>query len=292
MLNVDAFARVGHCLTLSHPLLVLSPSHPLAGLQLLSLSDHDSHRLQFQSASACTALTASSKLCSLLLGVQAPQGALQHCFTQGRQLPYLISLLADSPHRFNRDDLQSIAVCCPSLRSLYLWHRDALPPAAAAREGGCDPSPLLQLHHLTYLTLQYVDDVAAGQLARLTQLQELKLLHPTDISDVGLLRLTSLTALKYLSVYQSSPGAALMGPGGHRLMSLESKVRSEGRGQGGGRGRGGWGGREGEGEGRWTWRGRKGGREKWKRRWREGRDLKLSCVKTAEAFKTHAGMWP
>lgn len=256
---------------MSHTLLVLP--HSFVGVQLQSPNDQDGQPLQLEPASACTALTASSKLCNLDLAVHAPRNVLQHCFVQGQQLPCLTSLIADGFCSFNRDDLQSVAVCCPSLRSLNLQPPLSWTPAAAEAKGNCDLSPLLQLHHLTQLTLWNVDDAAAGQLARLTELRCLQVLRPSDVTDVGLLRLTALTALEYLSVYQSSPGAALMGPGGFRLNCVLSQVWREGQGgkeagseamEGGRehRGRGG--------EGRGDRRGKRPGSREWRRRGREG----------------------
>jgi hypothetical protein len=200
--------------------LILSVIGQLTNLQVLEveswrredIQEHFALGLQFDpvvlrdaAPSAFSALTASSRLERLHLdGEQyssVHRGAVSNMFPAGRQLQHLTALLL-SPERLQfqprshvltADDLQSIASCCPSLRTLHI--EGLLEPGASA-------SALLQLTECRSLSVggRAFNNPAAGVVAQMTQLTSLTWWCSQGFDSVGSSQLTALTNLQRLVV--------------------------------------------------------------------------------------------
>jgi hypothetical protein len=195
---------------------ILGALGQLTVLTRLSLSFQEAWESQqgIPSADALKALTASTGLCCLQLGMHAPIGH-QECvlFTPGKMLPCLRSLDLQYSQsrvklvRVSEQQLQQLCSCCPALESLGF----VLDPEAS-------PAACLPLQQLTALTCLQVFGLAeapaaaaaVGVAAQLTGLGQLTLTQLGKSWDSGrerqpgqslsLLQLTALTALRQLKL--------------------------------------------------------------------------------------------
>lgn len=170
-------------------------------------------------AAAYAALTGNSKL--EVLKLQGfPFGPVAdvwpQLFQQGRTFPCLLELaLTLLPESI--ENVRQLVNCCPMLQQLSLSHKkQTLQPQQL--------QPLLQLAHLSRLTLDCVDRRAGAAIARLTQLTSLTVGH--NFGDVGLLQLTQLSRLQAFcrigedqshALHQPQPGGRWEVVDGHLL---------------------------------------------------------------------------
>jgi hypothetical protein len=186
----------------------------------------DSGMLRHASATAYTALTASTGLCSLQLALverETPEEDI--LFRAGVVHPHLTCIKLEhaagqyvEPHYWdsqlalNQHQLQHMCSCCPALESLACMIPGDLSPAAL--------QPMLQLSALTHLQVtqlhlqEQATAAAAANLvalaAQLTQLKQLTLLclrtPAMTLTDPAVLQLTALTALESLSLSSDGHG--------------------------------------------------------------------------------------
>jgi hypothetical protein len=160
-------------------------------------------------ATAFTALTASTNLCSLQLRLEGPGAAREAVlFRPGVVYPQLrsVRLTFEQPFRdeyepvlLSEQQLQQLCSCCPALENLDLSLHEETSPTALL--------PLLQLSVLTYLGVCEVDTAAAavvGVVTQLTGLKQLELGGLEDLGDPAILQLTTLTRLERLSMWADS----------------------------------------------------------------------------------------
>jgi hypothetical protein len=163
-----------------------------------------------------SALTAASGLTALhILGRSEqplPEGALEHIFPEGRQLPELQLLRLDCRIKTEDeaddyyqgcmwpDDVCCIADCCPALQHLQLL-RVVRPTADADWVHSMQQLPL-SLSALSLAGSALRHEVAAA-VARLTGLQSL-VWTDSPIKQAGLQRLTALTGLTRLELARCS----------------------------------------------------------------------------------------
>jgi hypothetical protein len=175
----------------------------LLQLTELVLTTYDSELGQPRpAATAFTALTSSTNLCSLQLGLCAIATPTNWAlFRPGTVYPQLreINLIYERSAGavpLSEQQLQQLCSCCPAVESLRLGASSYQSPTALM--------PLLQLSALTQLTVFEVGAAAASVVrvvAQLTGLKDLRLSGLNRLADPALRQLTALTALEELGLW-------------------------------------------------------------------------------------------